>query len=1204
MRRVAVLLVLSLSAFSSCLHAQSKNAVAHSARLLTGIDSHVLKPLQGIVPDYVKSSGLTSEPLSADTELTDMVLVLKRAPEVQAAFEQLLKDQLDPTSPRYHQWLLPQQVGELYGAAPSDIDAVKNWLASQGLTVTGVQPNGIAIHFKGNADVVAHAFSTSFRNYHFANGEARYSVAETPSVPASIASIVDTVCGLTQEILYAQARQGEFVAAPASNLSSGNGNSTIRPNYTSSSTGRHYMVAGDFALVYNINSVYSAGYTGAGQKVAVIGRSRTEDSDISTLQNIQGQTVKQPNVIIPPSGTDPGKTLTNDQVEATLDVNRVSGTAPDATIDLVVSKSGSTDGIRIAVEYAISTVNDPIISISFGGCEYLNGSSTIAYYDSMFSTASSQGISVFVSSGDDGVASCNTFYSSIPSVQVRSINEICSTSYVTCVGGTEFIDTTSSAYWNATNATKGVSVRSYIPEGAWNDVTLGTDDTYSSGATGGGQSNYVYQPSWQKGTGNTNWVYRWVPDMSFNASPNGGFVTFLSYKSTTGFYSYGGTSVAAPSMAGVQALMNQKLGGRQGNVNKLLYALGLTPSAAVYHDVTPSTTGLSSCNTAPSLCNNSTPSSTSLTGGLSGYLVAEGWDAATGWGSMNVANYLASSSLKPTSLTFTLAPSAITAGQTTSVTATVTAASGTPTGTLRVTINGNSTTGTLSSGTATVTSPVVATGGTYDISVAYLGSTDYTGSSSVGTLNVSNLPATTTTLSLANNTITIADTDVLTANVTSGTAGTISGTVSFYDGPTLLGSGSLSSGIATCTLTAGQLAIGTHTLTAVYAGNSSYFTSTSASKTLTVNGLPSTTTLTPVSSTITTQQTVTFTATVSGASGTPTGTVTFLDGANALGSGTLSGGVATYTSSTFSAGTHTVTAMYNGSATYAASTSGNSVITVTAIPSTTSLNVSATSINQTQPLTLTATVSGAGGTPAGSVQFLDGSQLAGTASLINGVATYVVPAGTFTISGTHAFSANYIGGGAYAASSSAASNVTVTIVSFSLSASTSTLTLSAGATTGNTVTISATGNNGFSSTSSIALGCTVNSSVASAPVCTINPATITTASTATLTVSTTAAHVAGGDAVAFSSRRNIALLCGLFLFGLPFAARRRIVRIGLLTLLFAIGLISTSGCGSGGNSGGGSGGSVRTPAGTYTVTVTGTSSGVTSQVSTISVTVN
>lgn len=1204
MRRAAALVVLSLSAFSFCLHAQSKSAVAHSARI-SGVDVRVVKPLQKIVPDYVKASGIVSDPFSADTELADMVLVLKRAPEVQAAFKQLLKDQLDPSSSRYHQWLLPQQVGELYGAAPSDIDAVKAWLQSQGLTVTGVEPNGIAINFKGNADIVAHAFSTTLRNYHFPDGEVRYSAAQTLSIPAAIANVVDTVYGLSQNIFYSQAREGEFVPVPASNISFGGTNSAVKPNYTSS--GKHFMVAGDFAIAYNLNSVYSAGYTGAGQRVAILGRSRTEDSDIAAVQNIQGQTVKQPTVVIPPTGADPGKSLTNDQVEATLDVNRVSGTAPGAGIDLVVSKSLSADGIRIALEHAISVVNDPIISISFGGCEYRNGPSTIAYFDSMFQIATSQGISVFVSSGDDGVASCNVFYTTIPTVQTRSINEICSSGYATCVGGTEFIDTTSSTYWNGTNDAKGVSIRSYIPEGAWNDVTLGTDGTYSAGATGGGQSNYVYQPDWQIGTGNTNWAYRWVPDMSFNSSPKGGFVTFLSYKSATGFYIVGGTSAAAPSMAAVQALMNQKLGGRQGNINPLLYGLGLTPGAAVYHDVTPATTGLSSCsNTAPSLCNNSTPSSFSLTGGLVGYTVADGWDAATGWGSMNVANYLASTGLKPSSVTFTLTPSAITATQATTANITVTSASGTPTGTVRVTVNGNATTGTLSNGTATVSTAAFATGGTYDVNVAYLGSAEYLGSSSLRTLSVSSLPATTTNLALANSTITIANPNVLTATVTSGTAGTISGTVNFYDGSTLLGSGTLSSGVATYTITAGQLAIGTHSLTATYAGNSSFFTSTSSAKSLVVNGLPSTTVLTPATSTITTQQTVTFTATVTGGSGTPTGSIAFMDGTSTLGSVPLTAGQAVFTSSQFTAGTHTVVAKYSGSATYADSTSGNSVITVTAVPSTTSLNVSASSINQTQPLTLTATVAGAGGTPSGTVEFLDGSHVFGSASLINGTATYTAPAGTFTTSGVHSLTASYIGGGVYAASASSASNVTITIVSFSLSASSSTLTLTAGATTGNTVTISASGNNGFPGSASIALSCSVASSVASAPVCTINPSTITTASTAVLTISTTAAHTAS-NSIETSAQKNAVLLCGLLLFGLPFAARRRIARIGLLVLLFSATLIGTNGCGGGGNPNSGGGGSnpvVRTPAGTYNVTVTGTSSGTTTQVATIAVTVN
>ena len=113
-------------------------------------------------------------------------------------------------------------------------------------------------------------------------------------------------------------------------------------------------------------------------------------------------------------------------------------------------------------------------------------------------------------------------------------------------------------------------------------------------------------------------------------------------------------------MAGITALLNQKEGSAQGLLNPKLYQLAATPSNNVFNDVTVATSGVTGCAvTTPSMCNNSTPGPTSLTGGLSGYLVGTGYDEATGLGSINVANLLAnwsSSSSVATTTVLTIAP--------------------------------------------------------------------------------------------------------------------------------------------------------------------------------------------------------------------------------------------------------------------------------------------------------------------------------------------------------------------------------------------------------------------------------------------------------------------------------------------------------------------------------------------------------------------
>lgn len=176
-----------------------------------------------------------------------------------------------------------------------------------------------------------------------------------------------------------------------------------------------------------------------------------------------------------------------------------------------------------------------------------------------------------------------------------------------------------------------------------------------------------------------------------------------------------------------------------------------------------------------------------------------------------------------------------------------------------------------------------------------------------------------------------------TATVTSS-GGIPTGTVTFYDGTTELGTGTLSSGSAT--YTTGALTVGSHTIKAVYGGSSSFESSSASLTQVVLSLLASSTVLTCAPNPAAYGATVICTATVSGSSPTPTGTVTFYDGSTALGTAALSSGVATYSTSTLSVGSHTITAVYAGTAPYATSTS-NAVDEI--ILSTFSLSISPTS---------------------------------------------------------------------------------------------------------------------------------------------------------------------------------------------------------------------------------------------------------------------
>jgi Big-like domain-containing protein/VCBS repeat protein len=310
---------------------------------------------------------------------------------------------------------------------------------------------------------------------------------------------------------------------------------------------------------------------------------------------------------------------------------------------------------------------------------------------------------------------------------------------------------------------------------------------------------------------------------------------------------------------------------------------------------------------------------------------------------------------------------------------------------------------------------------------------------------------TNTALTASAATITFGQSETFTATVTpqSGT-GVPTGTVTFFDGATALGTGTLNgSGVAT--LVTSALAQGTHSVTANYAGDANFSASISPAVSVQVNAgaLISTTTVLTGPATGNTGASVTFTATVTPASGTatPTGTVSFLDGATSLGTGTLSAaGVATFSTSTLSAGAHTITAKYSGDANFSTSTSSGLTINISApalISTTTALTGPSTG-NTGASITFTATVTPASGTakPTGTVTFLDGATSLGTGTLsAAGVATFSTSA---LSAGAHTITAKYSGDANFSTSTSSGLAITITAAgTFTLSVAPSSVTVSA-----------------------------------------------------------------------------------------------------------------------------------------------------------------
>ena len=209
--------------------------------------------------------------------------------------------------------------------------------------------------------------------------------------------------------------------------------------------------------------------------------------------------------------------------ESTLDVEWSGAVAPAAAVNLVVAASTqTTDGMDLASAYIVNHATAPVVSVSYGSCEQEMGAAELAFYNSLWEQAASQGMSVFVASGDAGAAGCKQGTATAGTAD--AVNGLCSSPYATCVGGTEFNEGANAAqYWSAANSAGYGSALGYIPEEVWNESAL--DGGTGLWASGGGASTVYAQPAWQAEASGTAAAggMRAVPDVSLSAADHDGY---------------------------------------------------------------------------------------------------------------------------------------------------------------------------------------------------------------------------------------------------------------------------------------------------------------------------------------------------------------------------------------------------------------------------------------------------------------------------------------------------------------------------------------------------------------------------------------------------------------------------------------------------------------------------------------------------------
>lgn len=535
-------------------------------------------------------------PVARSLKLDYVTLSLAPSTGQQAELEQLLSEQQDPGSPNYHRWLTAEEYADRFGANEDDLKGIIAWLEGQGLTIRGTGKGRNWIAVSGTAAQIERAFQTQLRAY-LVDNQQHFANATEPSVPAAIRPLVRGIHGLH-----------DFRLKPAVRPGAGS-----VPNYTSS-TGNHYLAPNDIATIYNMIPLYAAGVDGSGQKIAIVGQTQINLSDIRYFRNRFGLPPSDPQVVQVPKTVDPG-IVSGDLAEADLDLEWAGAVAQGASLVYVYSSD-----VIDSVQYAIDQNLAPVISMSYGSCELANLTSDALMLQALAQQGNAQGITWFAASGDSGAADCNT--SRHPGLAVDIPSSI---PEVTGVGGTEFNEG-AGQFWAAANDGTGASVKSYIPEIAWNSSAL----EGSPASTGGGASVFFARPSWQTGTGVPNDTARHVPDVSLSASNHvDGYLVY----SGGSLQAFGGTSVSSPAIAGMAALVNHYVtsSGMQaraglGNINPNLYLLART-HPEVFHDVT----GGDNIVTVP--CRGPTCVPTSV-----GYPAGIGYDQATGWGSVDAYN--------------------------------------------------------------------------------------------------------------------------------------------------------------------------------------------------------------------------------------------------------------------------------------------------------------------------------------------------------------------------------------------------------------------------------------------------------------------------------------------------------------------------------------------------------------------------------------
>ncbi|MET3429747.1 subtilase family serine protease [Actinoplanes tereljensis] len=542
--------------------------------------------LSGSQPRWLARAKATgSAPAAAESISFGILLKLRD----NAAAEATLAKISDPASASYGKWLTTADFKAQYAPAQSDVDSVRTWLKGQGFALRDTL-GGMYVEASGTTAQINNSFGTTVKNYSYQGKTVHANSTELSlpeNTPSAVLGVVSGVLGLDQG--QALKTPGDTLPGPDTGFRAGTpcssyyGEKTASAQPAANGKKQPYVVCGyqpkQYQSAYGVRDLIKRGIDGRGVTVAVTDAfaSPTIAADLKTYNRKHGLPAfgrQQFSQITPgPDGYD----LVDEcggagwYGEETLDIEAVHSLAPGAKIVYVGGADCST-GLDEAWAATIDNHVADIVTNSWGtGTDKVEdlGQEFIDFYQQFSLEAALTGITVDFSSGDAGD---ETQGGTVP--EAKTVDFPADLPYVTGVGGTSVgIDKHGNRVWEHGWQT------AYSPLST-DGKTWGTP-AYSSGG-GGGTSILFDQPFYQRGVvpdsiskyfGATR--MRTVPDISMPGDPNTGFIVGQTQEFTDGTYydeyRIGGTSLASPLLAGLQAVQSQKAHHPVGFANPAYY---------------------------------------------------------------------------------------------------------------------------------------------------------------------------------------------------------------------------------------------------------------------------------------------------------------------------------------------------------------------------------------------------------------------------------------------------------------------------------------------------------------------------------------------------------------------------------------------------------------------------------------------------------